>query len=245
MNNQGIGDQFQQETKYFRDSMPEGSLDFRTKPEVYKNYPDNRKIELPVPELPPVMSLDEAIKKRKSIRYYSSESISKAQLSYLLWTSTGIQRREMGDEFRTVPSAGALYPIETYLVVNRVADLDKGIYHYSIKSHLLEELKVGDFSKEIALAALGQRVCYDAAVVFVWTAIFVRSKWKYKQRAYRYVYLDAGHIAQNLALATTAIGLGSCQVAAIFDDDANSILGVDGVEESTIYISAVGQPANT
>lgn len=245
MNNQGIGDQFQQETKYFRDSMPEGSLDFRTKPEVYKNYPDNRKIELPVPELPPVMSLDEAIKKRKSIRYYSSESISKAQLSYLLWTSTGIQRREMGDEFRTVPSAGALYPIETYLVVNRVADLDKGIYHYSIKSHLLEELKVGDFSKEIALAALGQRVCYDAAVVFVWTAIFVRSKWKYKQRAYRYVYLDAGHIAQNLALATTAIGLGSCQVAAIFDDDANSILGVGGVEESTIYISAVGQPANT
>lgn len=164
------------------------------------------------------------------------------QLSYLLWASTGIQRREDGYEFRTVPSAGALYPIETYLVVNNVEDLDQGIYHYNVKGHFLEELKQGDFSDDIARAALDQQMCADAAAVFIWTAIFKRSKWKYGQRAYRYIYLDAGHIAENLALATAGLKLGCCHVAALFDDEVNSIVDVDGVEESTIYMSAVGHP---
>jgi SagB-type dehydrogenase family enzyme len=85
-------------------------------------------------------------------------------------------------------------------------------------------------------------MCRDAPGAFVWTAIFERSKWKYKQRAYRYVYLDAGHIAQNLALAATSIGLGSCQIGAIFDDEVNAIIGVDGINESAIYLSVVGHP---
>jgi SagB-type dehydrogenase family enzyme len=79
-------------------------------------------------------------------------------------------------------------------------------------------------------------------VVFVWTALFARSKWKYRQRGYRYVYLDAGHIAQNVALAAVALGLGSCQIAAIYDDEVNALLGVDGVEESAIYLTVIGKP---
>ena len=79
-------------------------------------------------------------------------------------------------------------------------------------------------------------------VVFVWTGVFGRSKWKYRQRAYRYVYLDAGHIAQNLALAAEALGLGSCQIGALYDEEANELLGVDGIEESTIYMTTVGRP---
>jgi SagB-type dehydrogenase family enzyme len=79
-----------------------------------------------------------------------------------------------------------------------------------------------------------------APVVLIWTAVFERSKWKYAQRAYRYVYLDAGHIAQNLALSATSIGLGSCQVGAFFDDEINQILGIDGTEESVIYLGVVG-----
>ena len=116
------------------------------------------------------------------------------------------------------------------------------MYHYDIQAHALEELKVGSFSEEIAQAALGQKMLIAAPVVLIWTAIFERSKWKYAQRAYRYVYLDAGHIAQNLALSAIGIGLGSCQGGAFFDDEVNQILGVDGVDESVIYLSVVGHP---
>jgi SagB-type dehydrogenase family enzyme len=116
------------------------------------------------------------------------------------------------------------------------------LYHYSIEAHTLEELKAGDFAEKMAHAALEQKMCVKAPVVMVWTAVFERSKWKYAQRAYRYVYLDAGHIAQSLALSATGIGLGSCQVGAFFDDEINRIIGVDGVEESVLYLSVVGHP---
>ncbi|MDP6459160.1 MAG: SagB/ThcOx family dehydrogenase, partial [Candidatus Hydrothermarchaeota archaeon] len=211
-------------------------------PETYKEYSDSRKAKLPDPVLSQNMSLDRTLRMRKSIRHFSSEPVTWGQLSYLLWASTGIQRVERGFEFRPVPSAGALYPIETYLVVNNVEGLTQGVYHYSIRGHLLDELKLGDYSKEAASTALGQRMCATAAVVFIWGAVFYRSKWKYEQRAYRYIYLDAGHMAQNLALATVSLGLGSCQIAALYDDEANSMVGVDGIEESVIYMTAVGQP---
>jgi SagB-type dehydrogenase family enzyme len=103
-------------------------------------------------------------------------------------------------------------------------------------------VKAGDFAEKIAHAALEQKIFTEAAVTLIWTAVFERSKWKYAQRAYRYVYLDAGHIAQNLALAATSIGLGSCQIGAFFDDEINQILEVDGTEESAIYLSVVGHP---
>ena len=147
---------------------------------------------------------------------------------------------ERGYEFRTAPSAGALYPIETYLVANIVEDLDQALYHYNIEAHALETLKVGNFAEKTAHAALEQKMFTEAPVALIWTAVFERSKWKYAQRAYRYVYLDAGHIAQNLAVAATSIGLGSCQIGAFFDDEINQIVGVDSIDESAIYLSAVG-----
>jgi SagB-type dehydrogenase family enzyme len=91
-------------------------------------------------------------------------------------------------------------------------------------------------------SALGQEMCAEAQVVFVWTAVFERTKWKYLQRGYRSIYQEAGHIAQNLALSAASIDLGSCQIGAFFDDEINEMLGVDGTEESTIYLSAVGHP---
>ena len=235
-----IGDKFQQDTKYFRYSMGEGRLDWNSQPDLYKSYPGCNKIKLDEPLVLSKLKLNDILKKRKSIRDFSDKPISKQQVSYLLWASTGIQRKELGFEFRTAPSAGALYPIETYLVINRIKDIPAGIYHYSIKDHFLEELKTGDFSIDIAKAALEQSMCRFAAAVFVWTAIFNRSKWKYGERAYRYIYLDAGHIAENLSLASTGIGLGSCQIAALFDDEVNEIIGVDGKNESVIYMSVVG-----
>jgi SagB-type dehydrogenase family enzyme len=238
----GAGDRFQKDTKYVRNSMPGGYLDWSHKPGTYKNYSDCKVVTLPTPNIEQETQFDVVLKKRRSIREFSKAPISKLQLSYLLWTSTGIQRRDGEFEFRTVPSAGALYPIETYLVANNVEDLEEGIFHYSVKSHLLEQLKENSFGRLVAKAALEQTMLSKAAVVFVWTALFARSKWKYGQRAYRYIYIDAGHIAQNLALSASRLGLGSCQVAAFYDDEVNEIIGVDGIAESAIYLSVIGHP---
>jgi SagB-type dehydrogenase family enzyme len=235
----GIGDTFQKETKYYPGKMSGGYLDWSRKPEVYKTYPDSTVKELP-PVEPVTMPLHEVLQKRKSVRRFSKEPLTLQQLSCLLWSSTGIQRREQGHEFRTAPSAGALYPVETYVIVHAVESLERGVYHYNIPGHALEELTLGDFRRDITNAALGQRICFDCAAVFVWTAVFYRMKWKYKQRAYRYIYLDAGHIAQNCALTAVGLNLGSCQVGALFDDEVNRLLQVDGTEESTIYLTVVG-----
>ena len=238
---QHIGDSFQQQTKYIRGEIPHRQLDWSSQPPGYKDYPDSEKIELPPPDRPDGDSLFTALSTRRSVRKFADKALSLQALSCLLWASTGIERQEHGHSFRTAPSAGALYPIETYLVVNDVEHLKPGVYHYGIGRHVLEILKQGTFAQDIAQAALDQGMCARAPVVFVWSALFERSKWKYEQRAYRYVYLDAGHIAENLALAAVALGLGSCQIAALYDDEANAIIGVDGTAESVIYMSVVGE----
>ena len=239
----GIGDKYQQETKYEPEWMPGHRLVWETKPALYKEYPESGKFELPSFELNQPLSLDQALRQRKSNRNFQDKAISKGQLSYLLWASTGIQRIEDGYEFRTAPSAGALYPIETYLIVNNVRKLESGIYHYSVRSHKLEQLKEGDFKRSITAAALGQGMCAAAAVVFVWSAVFERCKWKYSQRAYRYIYLDAGHIAENLSLAAVSLNLGSCEIGALYDDQVNAILDIDGINESVLCMAVVGIPA--
>jgi SagB-type dehydrogenase family enzyme len=142
---------------------------------------------------------------------------------------------------RTAPSAGALYPIETYLEIKSVVDLSPGIYHYDVKGRCLEAVKPGDFSRQLSDAALGQDMIEDAAVVFVFTAIFARSGVKYGERCYRYVYLDCAHIAQNLLLAVSALKLSACPIAALYDQEVNDILGVDGDEESILYMVSVGR----
>lgn len=190
-----------------------------------------------------MLSLDMALNQRKSIRSFNQRPLDEKQLGYLLWSTTGVQRYERGYAFRTAPSAGALYPLETYLVLHRVTGIPAGVYHYSIQHHSLEELSAGDFQRPISQATLGQTMSSDAAVVMIWTAIFQRCKWKYRQRAYRYVYLDAGHIAQNLALTATSLKLGTCQIGAFYDEEVNAILGIDGIEESAIYLSVIGHPA--
>lgn len=209
---------------------------------MYKTYTDYPHHALPQPDPLSNCTFNEVIKKRKSIRCFSTKAINLEQLSYLLWVSTGIQRKDEDFAFRTTPSAGALYPIETYLIINNVEYIKLGIYHYDIQHHRLDQLKKGDYKVAIAQAALDQDMCAHAPIVFVWTALFNRSKCKYGQRAYRYIYLDAGHIAENLALGAVSLGLGSCQIAALYDDEVNSLIDIDGIEESVLYLSAVGVP---
>lgn len=238
---EGVGDIFQKETKYHRGKLPLGGLDRNSKPDTCKRYSSFPGITLPPPKFDQVVSIWEVMKRRRSVREFRKEPVSSSDLSLLLWASQGITQDIQGVGLRTVPSAGALYPLETYLVINAVSELGAGIYHYAVETHELEQLKQGDFRTPVARAALDQEVAYGANVVFVWTAIFERCKWKYRQRAYRYIYLDAGHSAQNVALSAVALGLSSCQIGALYDDEANVLLGVDGINESTIYMTAVGK----
>jgi SagB-type dehydrogenase family enzyme len=238
-----VGDAFQQDTKYQPGRMGGAEPRRGPRPEPYKTYPGSVKVVLPSFEPNRLMTLHDVIARRKSVRDFQPRPITLGELGYLLWASAGIRRTEQGYEFRSAPSAGALYPIETYVIANRISELEPGAYHYGIHNHELERLRAGDLRRHLTAAALGQDLCAAAAAVFIWTAIFARCKWKYGQRAYRYVYLDAGHIAQNLALAAVSLDLGSCQIGALFDDEVNKLLDLDGVEESVVYMSAVGVPA--
>ena len=238
----GTGDTFQSETRYQRGHLPGGGLDWANKPATYKHYPSVPKIPLSTPQTTGGVSLWDVIRRRRSVRRYQDSPLQEAELSQLLWAAQGITLVSRGFGYRTAPSAGALYPVETYLVIHAVEGIEPGVYHYGVAGHELDQLKTGDFRMDVARAALDQEIAHWANVVFIWTAVFERSKWKYKQRAYRYVYLDAGHIAQNVALGAVALGLSSCQIAALYDDEVNALLGVDGVDESAVYMTVVGKP---
>jgi SagB-type dehydrogenase family enzyme len=237
-----IGRNFQRETKYYPGEMPSGYDAYDTIPAPYKKYPDAVRVKLPEPETGGG-PLWEALRKRRSERSYGKKAVTEKQLSQLLWASQGLTAKQGGYLFRTAPSAGALYPIETYVGIRDVGDIAPGIYHYDVMEWDLAEVKGGDFSGALAKGALGQKMVRSAPVVFLWTAVFARSAAKYKDRGYRYVYLDCGHIAQNLLLAVTALGLSACPIAALFDDEINEILGVDGEEESILYMVSVGTKA--
>ena len=239
--------------------MEDRELDWRSKPAAYKFYTYVPVISLPkplpMPEGEPDPGLWDSVAKRRSVRSYAAAPLTLLELSRLLWAGTGVTASFGQDFYRAAPSAGALYPIETYVVVNRVEGLEPGLYHYRVAgvdilerpivegSHSLEQLRVGDLGPAIAAAALDQPMCRKAAAVFVWSAVFARSVWKYRDRAYRYFYLDAGHIAAQVSLAAVSLGLGSCPVAAYFDEEANALLELDGESESVVYMTSVGRPS--
>jgi SagB-type dehydrogenase family enzyme len=240
-----VGERFQEETKYKAGGLGGYYLDWENVPEHYKSYPPSAaKVKLPGVSFGKAANLWETILKRRSVRHFLPDrSLPLADLSVLLWATQGITADSGDHEFRAAPSAGGLYPIETYALARAVEDLEAGIYHFRPRAFDLELLKAGDFSGDMAQAALGQGMVADAQVTFIWTAVVARSKWKYRQRAYRYIYLDAGHIAQNLYLAGTAAGLGVCGIGAFFDDPVNSLVGVDGADETALYLACVGWPA--
>jgi SagB-type dehydrogenase family enzyme len=244
---QAIGEKFQEETKYTQEKLGGHYLDWEHMPERYKNYPESiPKIKLPEARFEKDANLWEIVRIRRSVRNYApNRTMTLETLSALLWATQGITAEAGNYQFRSAPSAGGLYPIETYLMARAVDGLEKGIYHFRPYAFDLEFIKSGDFSRALAQTALGQDMIADAQATFIWTAVVERSKWKYRQRAYRYIYLDAGHITQNLYLAGTAAGLGVCGIGAFFDDLTNALIGVDGAEETVLYMASAGWPAKS
>lgn len=239
---EGIGYLYHQETKYRRDSMAGGGLDWANQPAPHKKYPASfKRFPIRPPDIEGGKPLWEAIAQRRSIRKFSLRPITYPELCQLIVATQGITSKTQGFDFRASPSAGALYPIETYIVANRVEDIAAGIYHYDVKETQLILLKEGDLGRELSHAGLGQVMLKEAGCVFIWTAMIERSKWKYRERAYRYLYMDAGHIGQNLYLAATALNLGCCTVGAFFDEEVERLIGVDGKTEISVYLGAVGR----
>ena len=236
------GDDFQRLSRYSRHSLEGRSLDWENKPPLYKKYPGAELFRLSEPDREGGAPLNGILQKRRSVRNYNSAVASEETLSQILWATQGITLSTDYHQFRASPSAGGLFPVETYCAINKVEGFKPGIYHYQVPYHALALVKEGAFGLDLARAALGQKMLRDADFNLVWTAMIERSKWKYEQRAYRYIYLDAGHIAQNAALAAVSCGLGSCQVGAFFDEEVNRVIDVDGEQEFAIYISSFGKP---
>ncbi len=185
----------------------------------------------------------EAIRDRRSSRVYTQEDMSLAQLSFLLWATQGIKgiRGKSYATLRTVPCGGARHEFETYLLVSSVTGLVPGIYHYLPMEHALERLGgVGDMEQTVTEAMSGQSWCAKANVVFLWSIVPYRAEWRYGIYAHRIALVDVGHVGQNLYLACSGLGLGTCGIGAFDDAVCTRLLGLDGEEEYIVYSAPVG-----
>jgi SagB-type dehydrogenase family enzyme len=190
------------------------------------------------------MSLLEAIKRRKSRRKFTKEPLTLEELSFLLWATQGVRAVTGGGAGvrRTVPSAGSRHPFETYLLVNRVSGLEPGLYRYlSIEHKLCFLYADADLPERVSDGCLEQDFVGQGAVVFIWTVIAYRSEWRYSVLAHKMIAMDAGHLCQNLYLASEAIGAGTCAIGAYSQGKMDAIPDVDGEEEFVIYVAPVGK----
>jgi len=184
-----------------------------------------------------------AIGKRRSRRKFSEKPVTQEELAYLLWATQGVQRK-FGETatYRTVPSAGARHAFETYLAIMNVEGLEKGLYRYLPLSHeLLLEYTDNAISDKIISAALGQAYAGMSAVTFIWSVIPYRMEWRYGPASYKVLALDAGHVAQNLYIASESIGLGTCAIAAYDQPQMDALIKADGKDEFAIYLAPVGR----
>lgn len=204
---------------------------------IYFNSYGKDFIKLPPPYYKGNVTLEETLKERRSVREFSSQPLNLQEISQLLWAMQGITNSLGG---RTAPSAGALYPLEIYLVVGNVKDLPIGVYKYEPFKHRLIKIKEGDKREELSYAALGQPWVKKAAVDFVIAAVYERTTRKYGERGIRYVHIEVGHSAQNLLLQATALGIGAVTVGAFYDSEVKKVVGLKN-EEQPLYIIPVGK----
>ncbi len=215
-------------------------------PPVQKPCPEDRvRIPLPEPGLGDPVTVGQAIGRRCSHRRFLEDPLTLQELSFLLWATQGVRRRVSGaTTLRTVPSAGARHAFETYLAVQRVQDLEPGIYRYLPLEHaIVLERQPPDLPVALSVGSLGQSWIAGAAVTFCWSTIPERMEWRYDLAAHRVIAMDAGHVCQNLYLACEAVGAGTCAIAAYDQRAMDDLLGIDGQDEFTVYLAPVGKVA--
>ncbi|MDI6902843.1 MAG: SagB/ThcOx family dehydrogenase [Methanocellales archaeon] len=206
---------------------------------AYKYMKGDSKILLPKPSKDGEISVEEAIASRRSIRQFRPGAIELRQLSQLLWAAQGITDPR---GFRAAPSAGALYPLEIFIVTGEVEELEEGIYHYDVEEHALELRREGDLRHEIAIAASNQMWIKDAPAIVVVCAIYERTTRKYGSRGERYVHMETGHVGENIYLQAGSLGLACTVVGAFLDDEVRRILDVSE-EIKPLYLIPIGKPS--
>lgn len=244
-----IGQEFMINTRYEKlsDSPQEGGK--IPQPSLELPPPDGASLiplkphnELRVPD----MDLRMAVETRKTLRKYAATPLTFDELDYLLWLSQGVKHvSARPSTARTVPSAGARHAFETYLLINRVEGLEPGLHRYmAIENGLVKLNAAADIAKQIEHACLDQPQLTTCAAAFIWVAVVERMFWRYVERGYRYLHLDAGHVCQNLALGAEQLNSGICPIAAFNDEILNSALGLDGEEMFVVYLATVGKKNN-
>lgn len=219
----------------------------------YKQYRLAPQIKLPKKEDLPAndRTFDEVVDSRRSVRDFNNdEALSLNELSKLLYQSYGItgevKRPDGGSiPLRAAPSGGALYPAEIYLGIRNVSGVEPGIYHYNVPDHALELLTPGDPTEKLYEVCCQQENVKEASVVFLISGVLQRTKRKYGERGYRYVLLDVGHLGQNIYLSCTSLSLAIMTTCGFYDDEANKLLGVDGNDETALYVAFVGKKKNS
>ncbi len=231
--------------KYFRNHVAA-----RPRPSPFKRYRSTVRRPLsrhPLEEVSPV-SFGDVLRSRRTVRCFSHSPVRMEDLAAIVggtWGRTGWVVGEILGRglLKTSPSAGALHPIECYVLAWNVRGLARGLYHYDVAADELRRLRAGNFRAEAVRAASGQRWIGGAAFLCVMTALFTRSLWKYQlETAYRDIWLDSGHLAQTFSLLATARGLGPFTTAAIQDSYIEKLIGLDGVKEFPVYLCGAGVP---
>lgn len=225
---------------------------------ISPTYGMAEKILLPTKNMEMSRRIDKAIMERRSLRDFTDEPVTLEELSKLLYYGDGVTccirfpEIHTGEDivqfFRTSPTGGGLYPIDLYVAATHVEGLKEGIYHYNIMEHALEVVncEVENFEETVVKCFSVPKEIIDVGrvpVIFIMIATFWRTMAKYGPRGYRYVLQESGHIAQNFYLAACALDLGCVAVEAFYDDEINDLIGLDGVEQATVYTVFVGKPA--
>jgi len=197
-------------------------------------------IKLPSPVTHGKLSLEQAISKRRSVRRFKAEPLTLEQISQLLWSAQGITGTGGG---RAVPSAGATYPLEVFIVIGEhgTRGLDAGVYHYDAGNHSISLQQTGDFRQELADTALGQSSIARCPVDMVICAIHPRTAYRYGRRGERYVHMEVGHVGQNVSLQAVALGLGTVMVGAFEDEEVQKALKLEE-QFKPLYIIPIGLP---
>jgi len=243
---ENIGQEFMRKTRYeTRSDSPQESGVIPQPPLELPAPGGTELIALPKPAeiTVPIMDLRSAIETRRTVRNYANTALTLEELTYLLWVSQGVKEvTKRPVTLRTVPSAGARHAFETLLLVNRVDGLKPGLYRYlAIENSLLDLHAPADITTQVKAGCLEQSQVDGSAATFIWVAVVERMFWRYVERGYRYLHLDAGHVCQNLALGAEQVGSGICPIAAFDDDKLNAVLGLDGVEQFVVYLATVGK----
>lgn len=228
--------------------------DWRQDSDAYKGIPEPERtaipsslprIPLPPPEsIAPTTTLRDALANRRSKRTFSEAPISINELAFLLWSAQGVSDRSSGVSFRTAPSAGGRYPLQTRVFIRNVDGISPGLYQYDPETHALAgpiATRGGDSA--LNAACYGEATVRNAAVVCIWTATPRLTEWKYTYTAHRMIAMEAGHISQNTLLAATALHLAACPLLSYHQKALDRWLGIDGDNEFAIYLLAAGKPA--